>query len=96
VAELKGLGFVLFRVVKVHVFAFLFPYCDIHYDFRVKTMFSFSSLFTPICYVGGSRFICVDFFLNLYTYTGVQHDFHVTSGTRTAKPTGELEFTPGF
>jgi len=90
VAKLKGLGFVLFSVVKLHVFAFLFPYCDIHYDFRVKTMFSLSSLFTPTLY------LCGFFFFNLFTYTGVQHDFHVTSGTRTAKLTGELEFTPGF
>jgi hypothetical protein len=32
-------------------------------------------LFTPICCVGGSCFIC---YLYLFTFTGVQHDFHLT------------------
>ena len=32
-------------------------------------------VFTPICCVGGSCFIC---YLYLFTFTGVQHDFHLT------------------
>ena len=30
-------------------------------------------VFNPICFVGGSFYIC---YLSLYTYTGVQHHFH--------------------
>ena len=32
-------------------------------------------VFTPICCVGGSCFIC---YLYLFTFTGVQHEFHLT------------------
>jgi hypothetical protein len=30
------------RVFKLHVFTFLGPCCDVHYDFRIKTMFDSS------------------------------------------------------
>ena len=70
-------GFVFFNVVKLHVFTFLVPCCDVRYDFRVKDV---RSVFNPICYVGSSCFVYV-FFLCLFTYAGVQHNFHVRWGS---------------
>ncbi len=29
-------------VIKLHLFTFLVPYCDVSYDFRVKTTFDSS------------------------------------------------------
>ena len=46
------IGVCVFQVVKLHVFTFLVPCCDVCYDFRVKTMFDSSYL--PVCFVRGS------------------------------------------
>ena len=34
--------FLIFCVVLLCVFTFLVPRCDVHYDFRIKTMFGLS------------------------------------------------------
>ena len=39
----------------IYVFMFLFPCCDVRYDFRLNTMLDSCAL-TPIWFVGGSRF----------------------------------------
>ena len=62
------MGFVLFKLLP---FMFLVLCRDDRLDFRLKTM---QFVFTLICFVGGSCFIC---YLYLFMYTGVQHDFHV-------------------
>lgn len=38
-SEVRG-----YHVVKLHVFTCLVPYCDVHYDLRVKTKFDSSCL----------------------------------------------------
>ena len=55
-------GFVFFNVVKLHVFTFVVPCCDVRYDFRMKDV---RSVFNPICYVGSSCFVCVFFYVYL-------------------------------
>jgi hypothetical protein len=40
----------------IYVFMFLFPCCDVRYDFRLNTMLD-SCVLTPIWFVGGSRLI---------------------------------------
>jgi len=69
-------GFVLFNVVKLHVFAFLVQCCDVRVRFPRKNDVRF--VFTPICEVKGSCAIFVFVFtFYLFTYIGVQHDFHI-------------------
>ena len=55
-------GFVFCNVVKLHVFTFVVPCCDVRYDFRMKDV---RSVFNPICYVGSSCFVYVFFYVYL-------------------------------
>ena len=65
VPVLRLMGFVLFNVVKLHVFTFLVSCCDVSYDFHLKTMFG-SSLFTFVMWGGGSCFIYIVVFIYIY------------------------------
>ena len=55
----------------VHIFTFVLLCCVVHYDFRVIVMFG---SYTHICFGGDSCFIYTIFF---FTYSGLQHDFHI-------------------
>jgi hypothetical protein len=55
-------------------FSFLVLCCDLRYDFRVKTMLCSSLLPFALSEVNDA-FVNVICFL--FTYSGVQHDFHV-------------------
>ena len=72
--------FLAFCVVLLCVFAFLVPCCDVHYDFRIQTMFG-SSLPPFACrkaHVLFTLFVCTRIhvmsrYLSLFTHNGVQH-----------------------
>ena len=84
----------------------LVPYCDIRYDFRVKTMFD-SCVLTPICFVEGSVlfmsivfiyvFWCPTRFLYQMMFVSCKSStMGATCGAETANPCGAHDFTPAF
>jgi hypothetical protein len=73
--------------VRLHVFMFLVPFWDVRYDSRVKrcSIHLYSQLF-------GREFIFyLCFFLNLFTHTGVHHDFHLRGCSCRLKLTRRME-----
>ena len=60
--------FLVLCVVLLCVFTFVGPCCDIHYNFRIKTMFG-SSLPSAVLYEGSSLYLR---YLCLFAYSGVR------------------------
>jgi hypothetical protein len=71
--------FIVSCVVWACVFAFWVFWCDVRYDFRIKTMFS--SFLPPVACGGGGAYIvcgvcvCVCVCVCLFVHTGVQDIF---------------------
>ena len=93
-------------LVEFVLFMLLVPYCDIRYDFRVKTMFD-SCVLTPICFVEGSVlfmsivfiyvFWCPTRFLYQMMFVSCKSStMGATCGAETANPCGAHDFTPAF
>ena len=103
--HLNSTVFILLLVEFV-LFMLLVPYCDIRYDFRVKTMFD-SCVLTPICFVEGSVlfmsivfiyvFWCPTRFLyQMMLVSCTSSTMGATCGAETANPCGAHDFTPAF
>ena len=76
------------HVVKLHVYMFSVPCCDVRCEFRIKNDVRF--VLTPICFVGVSCFIDV-LYIYLYLYL-----VSVGCEAGTASPSGAPEFIPGY
>ena len=90
----------------IYVFMFLFPCCDVRYDFRLNTMLD-SCVLTPIWCVGGSRFNYVNCIYlrmqmsNTIPYHMMFVSFNsnttgATCGEGTTNPCEAHEFTSAF
>jgi hypothetical protein len=63
------LFFLFLCVVLLCDFMFLVPWCDVRYDFRIKTMFG--SCLTPV--VHRMAYVFFTLFVFVCVYSGIQH-----------------------